>query len=172
MATAPVVNSFSIGQECVSKILILPNSQNIDMDLLGHIDEIRGQATISQELVQQGISYQGLSLLRNIYGHITGEIMFTRYNGNVTALIAACFNNFFNSGAESYLQMMLTINNTLTGTQDTMQFTQMVIGSSGLGDFGVKKVEQAIPFRAQRLLVNGGTADFSSLTLANVTSNG
>lgn len=151
-----IVNGFNVGPELTQSILS-SSLGTFPVQQVGHLKSINTKQE-NTKVTCTPVIYGGLRFHRNIYHDWSGTLDFTRYNGNLTALIARVMQIFQQGGGETYWTIYNTINNTAAGGQDQYLFTNVVLDDHGMGNFGGDaEVDQSLAFRCQSLTITGSS---------------
>lgn len=151
-----VVNGFNVGPE-LTQCILSSNLGTFPVQNVGHLKSIMTKQEATK-VTCLPVIYGGLRFHRNIYHDWSGTLNFTRYNGNLTRIIAQIMNVFQQTGAETYWSIYNTINNTAAGGQDQYLFQNLVLDEHDMGTFGGDaEVDQSIAFRSQSLTITGSS---------------
>lgn len=152
----PIANitGYSVGQD-LRTLLITGPFGNIDASLLGRYEEFNASPVITTDSVTP-LNIGGVQLLRNIYHGWDGQVMFARNNSAMVAFQAAIMGTFNTQGQESYFGLEAVVVENITQVVNAYTFVNAVFHNGDFGRFaGAGKVNQALHFRAQYMLVNG-----------------
>lgn len=165
-----LVNDYNVGTDLQQVIIVPAQGPNLSANAIGHLEEINASQDVTENTIKP-VLYQGIPLHRNIYHGWMGELRFTRFNGDVTNLMARIAERFHSTGEESYFTIYMTVRNTAAqaaGQANAIEeyaFLRAVFSNHKIGPFsGTAQVEAPLSFRCQDLILPGGSA--------NVLANG
>lgn len=147
--------SFNIGQDVSVTMQHNESGVIIPTFLLGHLMEV--DATQDDTILKViPITNGGRPKLNTVYYGWTGHMMFTRYNGNLTALLAALEKNFYNFRQMSHFTIQATVVNR-DGTTDQYTWTNAVLSRGTFGNWRAdKETDQRIEFMSEAMEQTGG----------------
>lgn len=156
-----LVNGTNVGTE-LQQVVLFTNANggvSFPANALGHLKEINARQQ-STKVTISPVIYNGKRIHRNIYHDFAGELMFSRFNGDITNLILGIVNRFQSLGAETYFSLYTNIFNSTLGTIDEYLFQQLVLDDHDLGRWnGTSEVDVSIAFRCQSLIIAGSPSN-------------
>lgn len=155
--TFGVNGSFNIGQDISVVWQHLDSGIVIPTFLLGHVTEFDASQddTILRVIP---ITDGGRPKLNTVYHGWTGHMIFARYNGNLTGIMAALEKNFYDNRQMSHWNIMATVVNR-DGSTDQYLWNNGVLGRGTQGNWRAdKETDMRIEFQAESMVVTSGTA--------------
>jgi hypothetical protein len=132
-----------------------------DAQMLGHLMEIDIEAE-DTELKIIPITNGGRPIYQTIPGGYSGNMMFTRVNGNFQAMVVELYNAYHDIGLITQLSITTNVLNR-DGTVDEYLLSNAQIKKPRFGNFRhEKEVDMRLGFSASVLTISGGASPFLS----------
>lgn len=146
---------FNVGQD-LSLTIRASTGEVFRAEELGHLEEFDAVRE-DNEVSVKPLTNKGIAIYEVIpHGH-SGKMVFSRYNGKIAALIADLDKRWRN-GIRTSFDIQVSIDNR-DGTIDEYMFKKVRFSKMGFGNFkGDKPVDHSITFKAQSLIITGGTS--------------
>ena len=147
--------NFNIGQDISVILQHLESGVIIPAAVLGLMTEFdANQEDTVLKVIP--ITNGGRPLLNTVYYGWKGHMMFTRNNGNLTALLATLEANFFNATQLAHFSIQTTVINR-DGTTDQYLFQNAVLSRGTQGNWRAdKETDMRVEFDASSMIVTGG----------------
>jgi hypothetical protein len=128
-------------------------------DLLGHLMEFDSEAE-DTELKIIPITNGGRPIYQTIPGGHSGNMMFTRVNGNFQAMVNELYNAYHDVGLITQLSITANVLNR-DGTVDEYLWSNAQLKKPRFGNFhATKEVDMRLGFSASVLTITGGASAF------------
>jgi hypothetical protein len=142
-----VPSTFNVGPDASLIFIWRPTGTQVAAGDIGHLMEFSAEQQVETQKIVP-ITRGGRSVNANVYTGWSGNINFTRVNGNLTAILAVQEANYY-AGQRANWDMIVGVNNAGDGTIDEYLFRLVSFSRGQFGAFQTRNpVEQSVSFEA------------------------
>ena len=145
-------SGFNLGPDASLIFIWRPTGQQLAAENIGKLMEFSAEQQVETQKIVP-ITGGGKSINANLYTGWSGNINFTRVNGNLTAIFATQEANYY-AGQRANWDMIVGVNNATDGTVDEYLFQLCSFNRGQFGMFQTRNpVEQSMSFEASTVIL-------------------